>query len=526
MAYGACVYIRSCDKFNNCTVRFLTSKARVAPLKKISIPRLELCGSLVLSQLVKKVIDSLQLTFNELYFWTDSTVALAWIQSCPSRWKTFVANRVSEIHENVGKGNWYHIAGTENPADILSRGLDPKSLRDSQLWWGGPTWLELPISNWPINDKYEVVNENCILEEKTVSLIAINKKDSGFLSAYSSFSKLRRIVAYCLRFCYNLRNKNNKNLGNLTKLEIWNATVAICKFVQKEKFSVELAALNKNQNIPIKSKLLPLSPFLENGVIRVGGRIKNSDFDYAKKHPILLPKGRITKMIILNEHERLCHAGTQAVLASLRELFWPISGRSQVRQVIRKCIKCYRANPRTAVSYMGDLPSSRVLPTRPFLRTGVDYAGPFAVKDRKTRGAKTTKAYVCLFVCFSTKAIHLELVGSLTSENFIAALRRFVARRGKPSDIYSDNGTNFVGAKKELAEMAEFLVNEKSTIISSVVELSIQWHFIPPRSPHFGGLWEAGVKTVKNHMKKVLANACLVYEDFYSILVQIEACVN
>lgn len=184
-------------------------------------------------------------------------------------------------------------------------------------------------------------------------------------------------------------------------------------------------------------------------------------------------------MIIENKHEQLCHAGPQAVLAALREQFWPVSGRCQVREVIRNCIKCYRANPKAAVAYMGDLPSSSVQPTRPFLRTGVDYAGPFAIKDRKTRGAKTLKAYVCLFVCFSTKAIHLELVGDLTSENFIDTLRRFYSRRGKPSDVYSDNGTNFVGAKKELAELAEFLKKSKSTIISSAVDLNVQWYFIP-----------------------------------------------
>ncbi|XP_051171022.1 uncharacterized protein LOC127287913 [Leptopilina boulardi] len=434
---------------------------------------------------------------------------------------------VSEIHENVGKSYWHHIDGVENPADILSRGLDPKSLRDSQLWWNGSVWLERPVSEWPIHTAIEVENDICIPEEKIVSLVAVDEQNTEFLSAYSNFSKLRRIIGYCLRFVHNLKHKGqDRNSGILTTNELRNATIAICKFAQREKFTREIDALNKGKNVSNKSKILPLSPFLDDGLLRVGGRIKNSNFDYAKKHPILLPKSRITKLIIENEHKRLCHAGTQAVLASLREMYWPISGRGQVREVVRKCVKCYRAKPRSAVAYMGDLPESRLLQTRPFLRTGVDYAGPFAIKDRKTRGAKITKAYVCLFVCFSTKAIHLELVGDLTSDNFLSALRRFVSRRGKPSDDYSDNGTNFVGARRELAELTDFLLKNESTIIESAVDLSVQWHFIPPRSPHFGGLWEAGVKTVKGHLKRILTDASLVYEDFYSVLVQVEACVN
>lgn len=156
----------------------------------------------------------------------------------------------------------------------------------------------------------------------------------------------------------------------------------------------------------------------------------------------------------------------------------------------------------------------------------MDYAGPFAIKDRKTRGAKMLKSYVCLFICFATKAIHLKLVGDLTTEGFMSALRRFVARRGKPSGIYSDNGTNFVGASRELSELSSLLRDKETLIINTVLELNIQWHFIPPRSPHFGGLWEAGIKSIKTHLRRVLSNASLIYEDFYSILVQIEACLN
>lgn len=162
------------------------------------------------------------------------------------------------------------------------------------------------------------------------------------------------------------------------------------------------------------------------------------------------------------------HGSPQAVLASLRDKYGPIIGRSQVKAILRRCTKCCRANPKPISVFMGNLPASRLAPTRAFLVCGVDYAGPFAIKDRRTRGAKLMKAYVCLFVCFSKKAIHLELVGDLSTEAFLAALRRFTSRRGKPTDIYSDNGTNFVGANRELAELFKFLKTNEELIINTV----------------------------------------------------------
>lgn len=526
-AYGACIYIRSTDAYSNCTIRLLTSKSRVAPLKRLSIPRLELCGALILSELVVKSRESLKMSFHESYFWTDSTIALQWIQAFSSRWKTFVANRVSEIQGLVGNSNWHHVDGKHNPADLLTRGLDPVDLQNSSLWWNGPPWLQSSADQWPRRNSDNEADKECIPEERCLTLVSIDQQNPDMFEKFSDFVRLRRVVAFCLRFIHNLKSaKHQRIIGELKSNELFAATIALSKFIQREHFAKEISILAKGEGLSKKSTLLTLSPFLHEGILRVGGRLKNSNYDFNKKHPILLPKCDITNLIIRNEHERLCHAGPQAVLASLRESFWPIAGRNQVRGVIRKCVICYRAEPKPASIFMGELPMSRVTPSRAFLRVGVDYAGPFSIKDRKTRGAKVTKAYVCLFVCFATRAIHIELVGDLTTQTFISALRRFVSRRGKPSDIYSDNGTNFVGANNELADLTNFLKINANAIEHSIADLDIQWHFIPPRSPHVGGLWEAGVKSSKKHMKRVLGNASLIYEDFYSILVQIEACLN
>ena len=165
---------------------------------------------------------------------------------------------------------------------------------------------------------------------------------------------------------------------------------------------------------------------------------------------------------------------------------------------------------------------------RPFTSTGIDYAGPFNVKFGKGRGNKSTKAWICLFVCFTTRAIHLELVSELTVEAFIAALRRFIARRGKPSDIYSDNGRNFIGARSHFDELKYLLQNNefKSRVHGFLAADFITWHNIPVYTPHMGGLWEAGVKSVKTHLRSLISNTLLSFEEFYTVLTDIEACLN
>lgn len=175
---------------------------------------------------------------------------------------------------------------------------------------------------------------------------------------------------------------------------------------------------------------------------------------------------------------------------------------------------------------MGNLPKCRVNEYLPFVNVGVDYGGPILVKDRKGRGAKVTKAYICLFVCMSSKAVHLELVSSLTIDGFLNAFKRFISRRGRPSNVYSDNGSNFLGACRQLQELYRFLSAKGDDIAENLVSERINWHFIPCRAPNFGGLWEAGIKSVKFHLKRVVGEFILTFEDFYTVLTQIESILN
>ena len=275
---------------------------------------------------------------------------------------------------------------------------------------------------------------------------------------------------------------------------------------------------------------MPLHPFCdEQGLLRVGGREQHSMKSYSRRHPIVLHgKHPLTKLLISSEHVRLLHSGPTLLSASLSRYVHIISGRNAVRSVTRKCVKCRRVAARPQHQLVGQLPKERVTPDIVFDKVGLDYAGPLMLKLGSTRRPTLVKSYVCVFVSLSVKAVHLELVSDLTTEAFIACLRRFIARCGKPSLIWSDNGRNFIGANRELGELMKFLQSQKNqgAISNFCSSQGIHWDFIPQHAPHFGGLWEAAVKSFKNHLRRVAWNLKLTFEEMCTVLTQIEACLN
>lgn len=278
-----------------------------------------------------------------------------------------------------------------------------------------------------------------------------------------------------------------------------------------------------------RSPLRLLNPFIRKDelIIRVGGRLENATIPYNRKHPILLPKKNLlVDLIFRDTHELTMHAGPSHLLAAVRRKFWPIDGRNKARTVVHTCITCFRYRPSIAEQIMGDLPSVRVNQKRVFSNVGIDYCGPFYTKGNRKQGP--TKCYLCIFVCMPTKAAHIELVSNLTTDAFVGALKRFWARRGYPSNIYCDNGTNFVGADRELRKMLQQFNTQqhKSSVAEVSSQLGIQFHFIPPRSPSFGGLWEACVKSTKEILQKVTMDVLLTHEEMITTLAQVEACLN
>lgn len=524
-AYGASVYIKSQNEEGKILVRLFCAKGKVAPVRILTIPKLELCAAFVLSKLVAKVIGSIKLKFSRIVLWSDSTIVLGWLKAQPSALKTFVGNRVSIIQSLTSEYEWRHVPSEDNPSDKLSRGVFPSKIVNLEIWWNGPGWLKNSDEFWPV---LTLENKN-LPELRTESrvLVAASKTDNTIFEKYSSFSKLCRVTAWILRFINNCKGVE-KSIGTLKSDEINSAINVLVRLCQKVSFQQEYDNLQNKVRLNNKSRLIGLNPFLDlEGVIRVGGRLRNSKFDDFKKYPIVIcAKHRFSKLLFESEHLRLLHGGPQLLLSAVREKYWPILGRNSAKSTVNKCVKCYRFNPTNVKPIMGDLPEGRLVPAQVFNIVGVDYAGPFPIKDRKGRGAKVTKCYVSLFVCFSTKALHLELVTDLSTECFILALRRFVSRRGKPGIIYSDNGLNFVGANHELKELGSFLQRNQSEIRNECTNQGIQWVFIPAHSPHFGGLWEAGVRSTKYHLKRVATCANLTFEELYTLLTQIESVLN
>ncbi|XP_025266779.1 uncharacterized protein LOC112638780 [Camponotus floridanus] len=493
--YAAVVYLRS-STGRGITLHLLTGK--VAPVKPVSLPRLELCAAALLTNLVVHTRTLLSLSSPPVFLWSDSRVTLHWIHGHASRWKTYVANRVSLIQERLPEARWRHVPGKDNPADCASRGVLPSDLVGHPLWWTGPSWLLEDQTRWPNNDG--ALLNAAVPEQRAVASLSAAVKDvseSAFLLRFSSLHRLLRVTAWCLRWrrTGTRRSRTTADAAlSLTSCEIEDALLHWIRITQTLHFLGEITALSKGRALPARSPLTKLSPFLDDsGVMRVGERLKNAILSHDERHPsIIPPESRLTHLMVDSCHRRTLHGGVQLILGLLRQRVWIPRGRAVVKRAIHRCVTCTRWRAAAPQPLMGNLPRERVTPARPFLRTGVDYAGPILIRASKGRGHKASKGFIAVFVCLSTKAVHLEAVTDYTAEAFLAAFRRFVSRRGLCSDVFSDCGTNFVGADP----------------------------------PHFGGLWEAAVKSTKHHLRRVIGEATLTYEEMATLLTQVEACLN
>ena len=532
LAYGAVVYLRMTDSNGDIQISLVTSKTKVAPIKRLTIPRLELCGAQLLAQLLHHIQRVFELPLNSVFAWTDSTIVLSWLVGNPKRFKTYVGNRVSYIVDLIGPDRWNHVNGLENPADCASRGLFPSELLEHPLWWNGPSWLGLPPANWP---KLMPLTPNVDLgEEREVTLHAVcpNSQPIIQVDRYSSFTCLKRVTAWVTRFVKNCRRpRERRNLTlNLTTQELLEAERYWISVVQKQYFTDEVSALKKQSHLSSSSTLLSLHPILDSdNLLRVGGRQQNSKLLFSVLHPLILHgEHQVTKLIVQTEHVRLLHAGPTLLSSSLGRRYHIIRSRNVIRSVTRGCVTCRRHSAKPSPQQLGQLPIERITPDSIFDKIGVDYAGPMYIKHGHVRKPTIVKAYVCVFVSLSVKAVHLELVSDLTSQAFIAALRRFISRRGKPSLIWSDNGTNFTGASRELRDFYDFLKQQSTQQdISEFCSCQgIHWKFIPEHAPHFGGIWEAAVKSMKMHLRRIISNVKLTFEELYTVLTQIESCLN
>lgn len=535
-AMAAVIYIKvGNENDRNLHVSLVMSKTKVAPIEEISVPRLELKAATLLAELTSEVIESMHKPPQKINLWSDSKAVLAWIKGDINRWKMYVSNRIKVILKHTKAENWLYVPTKENPADIASRGVAPENLIQNDMWWHGPSWVALNDKYWPEQSNYYQTKE----EEKSQKEIKalntiINPTLPKFITKYSSFIKLSRIMAHWYRFIHNSLSKIRKTKqfsGPITVHELQNTQIKLIKLVQQEYFKEEIKALENNKNISKRSSIVKLYPILDktHDVMRVGGRLANHYGSTDKKHPLILPSdNHFTKLLVEYAHEKTLHGGISAMQQFIRQRYWIVRGKNIIKRCLHQCIRCFKHKNHIQQSpLMADLPAPRVNPSRCFEHCGVDFAGPVEVRSSLRRKAPTDKGYIAIFVCFSTKAVHLELVSSLSTQSFISAVRRMSARRGIPAHIYCDNGTNFIGAKNELPRLLKKACeNQTKEIINILCNDGIQWHFNPPTAANFGGLWEAAVRSTKHHLKRIVHNTKLTFEELSTLLCQIEATLN
>ncbi|XP_055543116.1 uncharacterized protein LOC129728690 [Wyeomyia smithii] len=493
VAYGACIYLRSLFADGSAKLRLLTSKSKVAPLEELSIPRKELCAVRLLTRLLVKVIPALDMELRKIVLWCDSAIVLAWIKKPLNQLQSYVRNRIAIIQQHTSGYRWEYVRSQQNPADTVSRGQLPEGLKDNNLWWNGPEFFQLVEYDTDIPEEILELPE---LKEPVV-IAAVNVVPFPFFSRYSSFRKIQRVMSYILRFIANCRIKvptSREKNPHQTISELRSATEAIIRVVQQVHLADEIHRVINNE--PCK-KLANLRPVFTKGLLRVAGRLDRSHLPFESRHPIILPdKDLVVRLLIWQMHIKQLHVGQSGLMNAMRQRYWLLNARSTIWQITRKCIRCFRINPTNTTQLMGNLPVSRVVPSPPFAITGVDYAGPFLIKQGGRRPT-LVKAYVAVFVCMTTKAVHLEVVPDLSTDAFLASLKRFIGRQQSVDTI-----RDFCSSRE------------------------IEWHFIPPDAQEFGGLWKAAVKSANTHLKRIIGNGRLTFEELTTVMVEIEAVMN
>ena len=513
-AIGAVTYLRLVDNNGYIHCSLVMAKSKLAPIKTTTIPRLELTAAVISVKLDLLLREHIEIPLVESIYWTDSTIVLHYIRNSERRYQTFVANRVAEIRNHTHSENWRHVDSQLNPADDVSRGMTAKELCESSRWIKGPSFLWKTSDQWPTQPAldYSLDTELEIKKQHIMYGIQCGDVDTveKLVTKYSSWHKLQRAVAWWLRLKQILLGKKFMPSKYLNASELEAAEKALLIFAQGSFSQEQLQSMEK------------LSPVKMDGLIVVGGRLFNSPIDVYAKHQILLPANHhITDLIIRHFHLHSGHGGIERTLAETRQKYWITKGRSLIRKIIRNCMTCQRYKAPQETQLMADLPEDRVTPNEPpFSNTGVDYFGPFAVK----RGRSEVKRYGCIFTCMSTRAVHIEVAHSLDTDSFINALQRFIARRGKPSHIRSDNGTNFVGANNEMKSAIKEWNKDK--IHCHLLQQGIDWHFNTPTASHMGGTWERQVRTIRRLMYNLVQHQILTDESLATLMCIIESIIN
>ena len=479
----------------------VSAKSRLAK-EGLTIPRRELVSGHMAVNLLSNIREAMQgFPITSLHCWLDSSVALHWIHG-DGNYKQFVANRVRKIreHEDV---TWRHVPTHENPADLASRGGPVEE--GNQLWWKGPTWLNNP-EEWPPNIVTAASAESQAESKEIKQLFALAVKEEDELDILrSKFSYWRtlRIFSWISRFICNARSpKNTRMQGPLSTEEMESQELLWVLRAQSQgsaNFERDSLQLNLQKN--------------QHGVLECRGRVQGF-------YPIYIPdSSNLAEKFVQHAHKAALHGGVGITMVKVRERHWIPRLRRLVRQVIKKCLGCKRFH---AIAYAtpppGNLPTTRTEGTTAFQVIGIDYAGPLRYRISK---GKEGKSYVLLYACSLTRGIYLDLLPSLEMPECLDSLQRFIARRGRPERIYSDNGATFIGAAKWVR-----MVMRNEPVQSYLAKYGIRWQFNLSRAPWWGGQFERMIGLVKSALFKVIGHGQLSWKELEKVLLSVEISLN
>ncbi|XP_046347391.2 uncharacterized protein LOC124128018 [Haliotis rufescens] len=517
--YGSVAYLRTTDEGANIYVSFLMARSKVSPKKQLSMPRLELCAALTGAQLADVLCKELTLPIQKVILWSDSTTVLGWLKSESCRYKVFVGTRVSEIQNLTDVQNWRYVDTQRNPADDITRGKLLRELSKESRWKDGPDFMHQTPDHWPVTP-VTIDSDNTEIKKSVMcGTIVVNTPQLPDAEQYTSWDVFVADVKESFDGAAFLENAQPLTAERFEQIENH-----LYQLVQIESFPQEFTALKSGKRLPPDSRLLQLDPIYdaESDLIRVGGRLQRAEsLNTGIKHPILLdPQHVITKLIIRDQDEKLLHYGQERILAEIRRRFWILRGREAIRRHQRQCSTCqkWRSNPRS--QKMSDLPPPRLrLFKPPFFSTGVDCFGPMHVKV----GRRSEKRWGLIFKCMTTRAVHLDILRSMDSDAFLMAFRRFASLRGKPYELISDQGSNFRGAKTELQEA---LASMEPDLAEQLARHKVRFVFNPPHAPHFGGVWEREIKSVKYGLRVALGDQTVTEPVLRTILAEVAGILN
>ncbi|XP_054652021.1 uncharacterized protein LOC129192244 [Dunckerocampus dactyliophorus] len=540
-AIAAVAYIRVTNKDEQTAVGFVFGKTKLAPQPDLTIPRLELCAAVLAVEIAEMIVAEMDETFDDITYYTDSKVVLGYIHNQSRRFYVYVHNRVQRILQSPCSGQWKYVHTDLNPADIGSRSVTPAVL-NSTIWFTGPTFLQnTPAHSSELQQTFDLIDpasDSEIRPQVTTSLTCAtgNAINPLRFERFSEFNNLVTAVAHLIHvarsFSHSIQGKcQGWHFCRPTEEELSRAKVCILKSVQNNCYEEELECVYSGLNIPSSSNLKKLHPVIDpNGLLRVGGRIRQSGLSTDETQPIIIPgRNHLATLLVRHYHKVVKHQGRHFTEGAVRAAgFWLVGGRRCITSILFKCVICRRLRGNTELQQMANLPAERLQVAPPFTYVGVDIFGPWDVISRRTRGGlSNSKRWAVMFSCMSSRAVHIEVIEAMSSSSFINALRRFFAVRGPVKQIRSDRGTNFVGASRELN--MDKPIQSADAVEKFLSTQSCSWVFNTPHASHTGGAWERMIGIARRILDFMLLEqkkSQLTHEVLTTLMAEVMAVMN